>query len=874
MIVKSVPEIKEAVFASLRDKNLISIFPTEIARRFWVHLFVKEGKEGILRLDATMAWDTFKGQFLPEKEQLPTNNLVRELFALNFLRENPASQELKWFCYDDFPQEKENLATAIRQLVTTLKEIEGLEHLPPFYKNDAQLVKRCYEEFLEANGYYEPLFWAPSAENFKNHTSQRYRLFFPEVCQGWQEFSQMEPFPPYLETVHLADVDQIFPLQLYDNELMEVCDKLNQIKELVDSGVDYSEIIITVGNLDRVKPFLEHEATIRGLPLTVVEGESPLKYSAGKFLSLLANLYNTSFAATAMRALLLEVSIPWLDYERHIKLIERSVQLNIMGGAYRDAEDEWIRKLTLSGETALVKWYKTLKRGLLALMQAQDINAFYKAYFSLQGHLLKEQGFLTLTETNRNVYLYILDFLAAVGQTMQNCHIRRFENLFPFILKLLAKQKYIENRPIAAIVAYSYKVAVGVCPPYHFVIGCDQRSTEIRGVHLPLLHESYIELKDDDESANFLKHYHYCGQEVTFSASQMTFGGDSSLVPLYFIGRAQRATYDSSRDLLVVEERAWSAPSKNTFVPYEHQRRWLEQASQTAFKLPSVDFAIKKRFFSLTQRAKRSGELVPLSATTIDAFSACPFKWASKNLFRVEKGPYDPILIDHAKIGEILHSTVAQFFTEIGRFEASSTQRYEQLILEIAQKKFEAYRESPSGLPDTTLFYLKNRHFEELRKFISEEGKKFNGWDTYGMETPLSYQSEGYLLRGRIDRIAQSGAKVAVVDYKKGEAATRREYEKEIPTYQLPVYAKLIKNCTALGEVSRAAFYAFSQGSYKEIWKEEETEWRAALIEALDKMIATMLLAIEEGIIGATPSKKACEHCEYRQICRRRYALP
>ena len=201
-------------------------------------------------------------------------------------------------------------------------------------------------------------------------------------------------------------------------------------------------------------------------------------------------------------------------------------------------------------------------------MRASNMGSLFRALFALQDFLLLPEGFAPQGEINHNVYLFIIDLFTAVGESLKLCQMGEVENLFQFLLKYVGKQNYIENRPIVGVAVYDYKVAVGIAPPYHFLIGCDQRATEIRGLPLPLLHESYMEIDDEEsESDIFLNHYHYSGERVVFSSSKLLFGGESTLVPIWFTGRVTDASYKPSKDLLVREERRWAGSKEIVFTP-------------------------------------------------------------------------------------------------------------------------------------------------------------------------------------------------------------------------------------------------------------------------------------------------------------------
>jgi hypothetical protein len=138
----------------------------------------------------------------------------------------------------------------------------------------------------------------------------------------------------------------------------------------------------------------------------------------------------------------------------------------------------------------------------------------------------------------------------------------------------------------------------------------------------------------------------------------------------------------------------------------------------------------------------------------------------------------------------------------------------------------------------------------------------------------------GYSLNGRIDRIlvhsrSEPEGQLAVVDYKKSSVATRRQYDgqsERIPSHQLPFYAKLLRDVEGR-QVGIGAFYDIGKGAYHRIWEEGEEQRRDALIALVEAHAKIMVDALREGRLGARVSKEGCSFCDYRQICRKRYAL-
>jgi CRISPR/Cas system-associated exonuclease Cas4 (RecB family) len=74
-------------------------------------------------------------------------------------------------------------------------------------------------------------------------------------------------------------------------------------------------------------------------------------------------------------------------------------------------------------------------------------------------------------------------------------------------------------------------------------------------------------------------------------------------------------------------------------------------------------------------------------------------------------------------------------------------------------------------------------------------------------------------------------------------------------------------------QVDIAAYYDIEKGTYRVIWDEANRQRRDAMVSLLEKRIAEMTEALQEGTFGTTASNEPCKRCDFRQICRRRYAL-
>jgi RecB family exonuclease len=129
-------------------------------------------------------------------------------------------------------------------------------------------------------------------------------------------------------------------------------------------------------------------------------------------------------------------------------------------------------------------------------------------------------------------------------------------------------------------------------------------------------------------------------------------------------------------------------------------------------------------------------------------------------------------------------------------------------------------------------------------------------------------------LHGRIDRIIclnpPDGKRYVVIDYKKGEAPMTK-LKTPLDSYQLPLYRNLVEQVLD-AHTSVAAYYSVKEGRYRCLWTDENSEEALFGDELLSERLSSLAESVEAGHFMATPSKKHCSGCDYRSLCRRRFA--
>lgn len=898
MILTSIAAIHQTVHDRLDRKRCICVFPTETAAKFWADEYVRTGDSKVLRLDRVMAWDKFRAMFLPTMQKRPSNAMIRQLFSIGFLAQSRNRDSLEWYRCPSFPESSDMLAKVVARLLPRINELERLktEHpesfsrLPKAFQSDLHLIHVAYKEFLEAHDLYEPQFLRPSREHLHGRPNDtRYTIFFPGVCSGWDEFSHMQNFPDWIEPISIDATDRKVSIDWYGNESMELKACFDSIERLLDAGIGWDGLMVTIGNVDRWTPRLVHEASLRGIPLNIVDGRSILSYAPGRFLQLLQDLYTHRFSLEVMKSLLLDPKFPISGKSSLRQLIRKGIESSVTMGSTHAKDDGW--ELSLSRSTSiedrtLLQWYRTFKAMVVSVVESSTVDQLVKSLFALQHHLFIEQ---TWNDSDADVYAFCIDFLTHMKSSLTDCGLDGVPRLYSLFLQFLGQLKYIPKQRQVGIPVYSYKVSVGICPEHHFLLGCTEEDTRIERERFPLIPEPiWDEDEEDGTTQHFIDHYRLGGKHVHWTGSQAGYGGVSSLAPSWFMDHdaIRIATY-TPNDSIRLEQRVWNGVQSSPWKPTLLQTNWFRYASTTAFVPPRFDLADRDPTFGVWDRMRNEEGYLKISSTSIDAFASCPMQWVAKYLFQLEKGTYGNDPIDNRQVGIVLHRILEKFFRAVKTlsrvYRRDLQVRYAHLLYDVIEAEFNDYAQAPDAPSYTTMQYIRTRYTQKLQSILTTEAAVFDGFESMEFEKKLEhrYPDRSHILHGRIDRISKhvddnGTIRMAVVDYKKNFTARISDYtrvEDAIPSYQMPLYARLLHDEAQDMQVDIAAYYDIEKGTYRVIWDEANRQRRDAMVSLLEKRIAEMTEALQGGTFGTTASNEPCKRCDFRQICRRRYAL-
>jgi CRISPR/Cas system-associated exonuclease Cas4 (RecB family) len=859
------------------DEGYTCVFPNEVVARSYLADYALHSPRKAILADRAISFDTFKAMFLPvRKTEVPANAIIRELFVTQLLQQPGV---LTYFVSEQYPEANSRFSRYVSTLLPMLAdamEPEALALMPAAMQKDVKTLYHRYVRFLSDHGCFEPGFERPSmAYSPQDLQEKRYCILFADTIPGarnlWEQLGQ----PSWLTlspTPVPEDPSPIF--EVFDNFMQELHTALRRIKALLADGVPARDIVIGCGSPQVMLPYLEQEAWLYDVPLSVVEGKSPLLYPSGRFLSRLKAVYDEQFSLESMKALLLDTGFPWRHIDRHRDLVSSAVKYSVLGGS-RYQTDQWEKQIR---DRASVNWYRDFKQSVVALCQASDIDDLRRKLNHFQDtYFVETQWNGTAGE---DVYAFCLNAMEAIKNGMERSAIDTYPGLFSFFLSYLENQRYVPQKTQEGIAVYGWPMTATADPAYHFLIALDHEGS--RCVHKPLALlpqtvEGEARKEIDTTDALFRAALDGAGQ--LFVSCHLARYEGQFLPPSCFVEQSlvckKREQVAEVADQFESERMLW-AGLEPPGTASGRQQTWFSAAQMTVLLEREDDFARKAAPLSIVPFLKKEVDgvsVLRLSSTGIDEFLRCPYAWLCHYLYRATQTDYQVPAIDHRAIGAFLHQVYQDFFSTIGYFDPRKKPEYRQLLQQQFDTELDAWF-GEGGPNPPTREWIVSEYRQACTAILDEEEALFAHRRSPYSEESLSHTTDRYSLYGRIDRIvelADAGEKqYAVVDYKKGKPPYRK-LQVPLPSYQLPVYRKLVAESLG-GDVVNASYYSIKDKAYTVIWGKDDIALMETCDQELEKRLDEIVTQVEGGHFEATPSREHCKNCVYRQVCRRRYA--
>ncbi len=235
-----------------------------------------------------------------------------------------------------------------------------------------------------------------------------------------------------------------------------------------------------------------------------------------------------------------------------------------------------------------------------------------------------------------------------------------------------------------------------------------------------------------------------------------------------------------------------------------------------------------------------------LSFGQIDDYSTCPLKYRYVHILRV------PLLAHHRVIyGSAVHKAVQQYFqARLAGRELCADELIEAFQRAWVSEGFLSREHEERRLAAGA---------ETLRRFCASEDAR--ALSPTGVEQEFSFFVGRNRVSGRYDLIVERAGQVSIIDFKTGavdSAKKARERVKE--SLQLDMYAlAYLRTRERLPDWVELRFLESGLAAGKAPTRDE--------VEATERLIAEVALAIRAREFPATPSYRACSQCAFREIC-------
>jgi ATP-dependent helicase/DNAse subunit B len=279
----------------------------------------------------------------------------------------------------------------------------------------------------------------------------------------------------------------------------------------------------------------------------------------------------------------------------------------------------------------------------------------------------------------------------------------------------------------------------------------------------------------------------------------------------------------------------------------------------------------------------------PYSATALQYFAACPYRFLLNSIYRLQPREERVALerMDALTRGSLFHSVQFRLFSRLQSMDllpitANNYTTIYPIADEVLSEVAELYREETApaipriweGEVEEVRWDVRGwiRHVAQFPDASDWTPVRFElafglrdraECDPHSQTEPVVLEA-GPVLRGSIDLIEERAGNVRVTDHKTGRSPTKRiEYLGGGEILQPLLYAKVAEALLGKKVDSTRLFYCTERGQFRMIDIPLNEDSTAALITAFK----TIDQSIGSGFLPAAPRQGACQYCDYRLVC-------
>jgi hypothetical protein len=849
-----VNRISEIITGEISRPGVFFVFPSGVAADLWARKAGEFAGVRSLALNRFMAWDRFKERAVlaeaPGKR--PVSSVIRKLFAEKLVKENAAEKFLQSLIPPEHAESGGVFTASLAALLPSLGYWEKRVRQAADYDADHEdrdlvRVKTKYAAFLEDCGLFEPS-WQELAIR---DTNNKYYIFFPEIIEDFGEYAELLENSGAFHLVHPEQDGEPLALDWYAGIRGEIRALVLEIRRLHETeGVPYGDMAVSVPRFEDISPYLRREFALYDIPLRLGAGKPLSAYGAGRLFTLIQNCVAGDFSHASLKALLLDLHLPWARPDLNMELLEFGVRNNCLASYQEKGRtvDIWEAAFRISSREELLRqYYGGLKKELSAIVTAKSFLDIRRHYFAFRNASLDMSG--CDPESDRALARCVEELSALIRLEADYPRLVP-ESPFGFFLSLLGETKYVPNQNGEGVNLFPYRVAAAAPFRCHFVLNASQGAASVVYRPLDFLRQDKrrkIGLDDTDVSGAFFRlyrapvlagrsgHHHYSAAEETLSGTEIPHSFFTAPGP----GGASGFRRDSAPppgDPFHLEKIWWAEAGHGGEIPAgnggfpgrlfpvqrEGFQNWralrgegrgkrfsllAEQFPPAWPGLPRVRDEIRRTQWSPApgdsgENAART--YLRVSATSLNSFFRCPALWFFERVLNIGEYSLDAELMDDRALGNLYHEILKNLFEKIRRRDTRFLPEHlgdycswaEELSREAA-REFRAFQ-GPLAVP--LLSAQSGAIARRIARLLETEAAYFPRYAVAGLEQQFSAIRQAdavpVLLVGTLDRISVSeDDEPVIMDYKTNKMPTKAESAVKggegISNYQMAMYTCL-----------------------------------------------------------------------------------
>jgi RecB family exonuclease len=258
--------------------------------------------------------------------------------------------------------------------------------------------------------------------------------------------------------------------------------------------------------------------------------------------------------------------------------------------------------------------------------------------------------------------------------------------------------------------------------------------------------------------------------------------------------------------------------------------------------------------------------LVRTSATALEGYARCPFKYMVENVWGLEERPDQGVkgALNPMDRGRLLHAALER------ALEGPGFTVEEERLREIVEEELEELESGRSVGSPALREALLDLETGALHRFITRHGRL--GWEVLDTEMEIrGVYGEVEVPRGKIDLVVRGPAGIELLDFKTGSPRDRSKVLKRLKLgvlMQAALYLDLYRRQT--GEDARASGYVYLEAAPggQAVIAAPEID---GILPASRRFATTYARLMGEGYFPPLPSAELnpCRYCGFAGLCRK-----